>query len=126
MIHDKEEEGEVKPQVVSQLEPSRKRTHACKRWSFSRNLIYLYAFPVCAFVTSLVLVSLAFKTPRPGISLGSSFLLLILAIVYCMVANALKFLCLKSDDRDSESEKSYVTVDKTSLEEGQLAITIDA
>lgn len=119
MASDKEVGGEEKPQVVSQLEPS--------KWlCLSTHLIYLYLFPVCAFLASLVLVSLAFKTPRPGISLGSSFLLFILAIVYCAIANALRYFCLPSDERDSDSEKSYVTVDMTSLEEGELAINTDA
>ena len=126
MASDEEMGREEKPQIVSQLEPSRKGTHVCKRRCLSTHLIYLYLFPVCAFLASLVLVSLAFKTPRPGISLGSSFLLFILAIVYCAIANALRSFCLPSDERDSDSEKSYVTVDMTSLEEGELAINTDA
>lgn len=112
---------EEKAQFVSQLEPSSKRTNPCKRRLVFCRRFGLYVFPVCALVASLVLVSLAFKTPRPGVSLGFSFLLFILAIVYCVVANALKFFCLSSDGRDSESEKTYVTVVIASLEEGELA-----
>lgn len=67
----------------------------------------LYLFPACALIASLILVTLAFKTPRPGVSLGFSFLLLILAIFYCVVGNVVKCWLPQSnhEGRDSESDK---------------------
>ena len=89
--------------------------YQCWQRAFS-NRCALYVFPVCAIVTSLVLVSLAFKTSRPGVSLGFSFLLFILAIIYCVVADTVKF-CLpdselerRSEQFDSQSDKINMTV----------------
>jgi len=84
---------------------------------FSNRCALVYVFPVCAIVASLVLASLAFKTSRPGVLLGLSFLLFILAIIYCVVANTVRF-CLpdsetgerRSDHFDSQSDKINTTV----------------
>ena len=61
----------------------------------------LYIFPACAFIASVMLLSFAFRTPRPGISLGFSFLLLILAIFYCVVGNVVSKCWLPQSEHDS-------------------------
>lgn len=115
-----EESTEVKSEenaqhFVSKMEP-RLKANPCK-WqrAFSKRCA-LYVFPVCAIAASLVLVSLAFKTSRPGVSLGFSFLLFILAIMYCVVANTVRF-CLPDSEHercgdhfDSQSDKINTTV----------------
>lgn len=82
----------------------------CRQRAFSIRCA-LYVFPVCAIVTSLVLVSLAFKTSRPGVSLGFSFLLFILAIIYCVVANTMRF-CLPDSERERRSDQFDSLSDK--------------
>ena len=114
----KEVNSEEKAQhfVSKIMEPKLKVSPCkCRQWAFS-NRCALYVFPVCAIVTSLMLVSLAFKTSRPGVSLGFSFLLFVLAIIYCVVANTVGF-CLpdsererRSDQFDSQSDKINTTV----------------
>jgi len=85
--------------------------YECRQRGFSTRCA-LYVFPVCAIVTSLLLVSLAFKTSRPGVSLGFSFLLFILSIIYCVVVNTVRF-CFPDSERercgdqfDSQSQQS--------------------
>lgn len=101
--------GEKAQDPVSKLEPSLKAIPCEWRKVFSHRCT-LYVFPVCAIVASVVLVSLAFKTPRPGISLGFSFLLFILAMIYCAVANAVMSWLPDSEHKrsgDSESDKTF-------------------
>lgn len=109
--------GEKAQHFVYKITEPRLKASQYKCWhrAFS-NRCALYVFPVCAIVTSLVLVSLAFKTSRPGVSLGFSFLLFVLAIIYCVVANTVRF-CLpdselerRSDQFDSRSDKINMTV----------------
>lgn len=73
----------------------------------------IYIFPVCAVVASLMLVSFAFRTPRPGISLGFSFLLLILAIFYCVVGSVVKCWLPRSEHEGCNTESD--NYDKTNL-----------
>ena len=51
------------------------------------------------------LVGFAFKSPRPGVSLGFSFFLLILAILYCVIGNVVRYWLSESEhnQRDNES-----------------------
>lgn len=105
--------------VSTIMEPQLKgNPYECRQRGFQvfSNRCALYVFPVCAIVASLVLASLAFKTSRPGVLLGLSFLLFILAIIYCVVANTVRF-CLpdseserRSDHFDSQSDKINTTV----------------
>lgn len=87
--------------------------------------ICVYIFPVCALVVAVILVGFAFKTPRPAISLGFSFLLLILAILYCVIGNAIKFWMSESEQDNSDSEsgicdsKVSIVVISSSEEEGE-------
>ena len=85
------------------LKASQYKDYKCWQWAFS-NRCAIYVFPVCAIVTSLALVSLAFKTSRPGVSLGFSFLLFILAIIYCVVADTVRF-CLPDSERERRSDQ---------------------
>ena len=102
---------------VSKIMEPRLKADPCERRQRAfLNRCALYVFPVCAIVASLVLVSLAFKTSRPGVLLGFSFLLFILATIYCVVANTVRF-CLpdsererRSDHFDSQSDKINTTV----------------
>ena len=108
---------EVKSEEEAQdsVEPRLKASLCVWRQAFSRTCA-LFIFPVCAIVDSLVLVSLAFKTPRPGVSLGFSFLLFILAMIYFAVANTVRFWLPDSEhehhggDFDSKSDETDISV----------------
>ncbi|KAJ7377271.1 hypothetical protein OS493_030082 [Desmophyllum pertusum] len=115
--------------VISEEKPQhfvpRLKRDTCKcRKAFS-NHCAIYVFPVCTFLASLVLVSLAFKTAQPGVSLGFSFLLFILAIVYCVIANTVKVWMPDSEhersdghlDSDSDMNTNTTVVVVSSLEE---------
>ena len=62
-------------------------------------------FPVCALTVALILVGFAFKSSRPGVSLGSSFFLLILAVLYCVIGNVVRYWLSEPEhnQRDNES-----------------------
>ena len=79
----------------------------CHRYCF-------YLFPVCALIASVFLVSLAFRSHRPGVALGFSFLLLILVIFYCIIGNVSKCYMLPSsegyDTDDSTCDESNLSV----------------
>ena len=74
-------------------------------WSRFCHRVCIYLFPVCALTVALILVGFAFKSPRPGVSLGFSFFLLILAILYCVIGNVVRYWLSESehDQRDNES-----------------------
>lgn len=84
----------------------------CRRYGF-------YLFPVSALIASVILVSLAFKTRRPGVSLGFSFLLLIPSIFYCVIGNVIRTWLPESQQDQSDSDcdkwesKVSVVVDAT-------------
>lgn len=73
----------------------------------------LYLFPVCALITSLFLICFAFRTPQPGIALGFSFLLLVLAMFYCVIGSLVK--CWMPHSADERCDSDSDIYDKTSV-----------
>ena len=73
----------------------------------------LYLFPVCALITSVFLICFAFRTPQPGIALGFSFLLLVLAMFYCVIGSLVKCWMPHSEDERYDSDSDIY--DKTNV-----------
>lgn len=107
-IREVHSEERAQGSVSNKLERRLKASPCEWRQAFSHRCT-LFVFPVCAIVVSLVLVSLAFKTPRPGVTLGFSFLLFILAMIYCAVANAVRF-CLPDSEHERRCSETDMTV----------------
>ena len=102
----------------SELGPSFEEKACCCRQALCHRYCF-YLFPVCALIASVFLVSLAFRTARPGVSLGFSFLLLILVIFYCVIGNVSKCCVLPS----SEDER-YDTDDSGSSEDSNQSVVV--
>lgn len=73
----------------------------------------LYLFPACALITSMFLIPFAFRTPHPGIALGSSFLLLVLAMFYCVIGSLVK--CWMPHSADERCDSDSDIYDKTNV-----------
>ena len=73
----------------------------------------LYLFPVCALITSVFLICFAFRTPQPGIALGFSFLLLVLAMFYCVIGSLVK--CWMPHSKDERYDSDSDIYDKTNV-----------
>lgn len=114
--------ADIKKPTLEELESELRRTSeekaekACCRRQVLCHRYCFYLFPVCALIASVFLVLLAFRTARPGVSLGFSFLLLVLVIFYCVIGSVCKY-CVSEDER-------YDNDDSVSSKDSNLSVVV--